>query len=154
MFRVLAFFIIILLFLGTISISIAEENAGQVQAIADATSDVENYNALPWAAYGVLSIPGSIFLVRTMLSGADVISLPCLGICLGTLPTAVVLSSNFVRVSPPTERLIGKSPEYVSVYVKTYKTQVKRKRLKNTIGGSVVGCFTTVGLALWLSGAL
>ena len=154
MFRGPACLITILLFLGTISIGIAEEDAGQAQAIADATIDAENYNALPWAAYGVLSIPGSLFLVRTMLSGADVISLPCLGICLGTLPTAVIVSSNFVSVSPPTERLMGKSPEYVSVYVKTYTTQVKRKRLKNTIGGSVVGCLTTVGLTLWLFGAL
>ena len=154
MFRVLACLITILSFLGTIPTSIAAENAVQARAIADATSDAENYNAIFWATYGALSIPGSVFLVRTVLSGVHIISLPCLGICLGTLPTAVVLSSNFVRVSPPTERLLGKSPEYVSVYLKTYTMQVKRKRQKYAIGGSAVGCLVTGGFVVWRFGGL
>ena len=154
MFRVLACLITILSFLGTIPTSIAEEGALQSRAIADAMGDAENYNAIFWATYGVLSVPGSLFLVRTVLSGADVISLPCLGVCLGTLPTAVVLLSNFVRVSPPAERFMGKSPEYVSVYVKTYTRRIKRKRQKYAIGGSAVGCLVTGGFVVWLIGGL
>ena len=147
-------FLTILLFLGTISISIAEENTTQAQATADATSDTKNYNAIYWTTSGVLSTPASVLLVSTILGRADVIWLPGVCACLGTLPTAVVLSSHFVRVSPPTERLMGKSPEYVSAYVKTYTMRVKRKRQKHVIGGAAVGCLVTGGLAIWLPGGL
>ena len=126
MFRGPAFFITILLFLGTISISIAEEDTEQT--IADAMSDASTYNAIYWTTSGALSAPASVLLVSTVLGGADIIWLPGLCVCLGALPTAVVLSSNFVSVSPPTERLMGKSPEYVSVYVKIYTIRIKRKR--------------------------
>ncbi len=149
-----AFFITILLLFGTISISIAEEDTTQAKAIADATSDAKNYNAIFWTSSGVLSIPASLLLVGTMLSGTDVISVPCVCVCWATLPTAVVLSSHFVRVSPPTERLMGKSPEYVSVYVKTYTMRVKRKRQKYVIGGSVAGFLATGGFLVWLFGGL
>ena len=154
MFRVTAFIITILLFLSRMSVNISQGNALQAQAIADATNDAENYNAIFWTTYGVLSVPGSVFSVRTVLSGVDVISLPCLGVCLGVLPVAGVLSSNFVKVSPPTERLMGKSPEYVSVYVKTYMMRVKRKRQKHVIGGATVGCLVTGGVVVWLVGGL
>lgn len=154
MFRVTAFLITILLLLNTRSVSISQGNAVQAQAAADATSDAENYNAIFWTTYGVLSVPGSVFSVRTVLSGIDVISLPCLGVCLGVLPAAVVLSSNLVKVSPPTKRLMGKSPEYVSVYVKTYTMRVKRKRQKHVIGGATVGCLVTGGFVVWLVGGL
>ena len=154
MLRLPAFFLTILLFLGTISISIAEEDAGHAHAVADATRDAKNDNALYWTASGALSIPASLLLVGTVLSGADVISVPCVCVCLGTLPTGVVLSSYFARVSPPTERLMGKSPEYVSVYVKTYTTRVKRKRLEHVIGGSVAGFLATGGFLVWLYGGL
>ena len=138
------------LFLGTISIGITEEDAGHAQAVADATRDAQNYNAIYWTTSGALSIPASVLLVSTVLGGADVIWLPGVCICWGTLPTAVLLSSHFVEVSPPTERLIGKSPEYVSAYMKTYTTRVKRKRQAHVITGSAAGCLATGGFFVWL----
>lgn len=140
----------ILLFLGTISIGIAEEDTGQAQAIADATRDAQNYNAIYWTTSGALSIPASVLLVGTVLGGADVIWLPGVCVCWGTLPTAALLSSHFVEVSPPTEHFIGKSPEYVSAYVKTYTTRVKRKRQAHVIAGSAAGCLVTAGFFVWL----
>ena len=144
----------ILLFLGTISISIAEENPVQAQAVADARSDAQNYNAIYWTTSGAFSIPASVLLVGTVLGGADVIWVPGLCVCLGTLPTAVLLSSHFVSASPPMERLMCKSPEYVSVYVKTYTMRVKRKRQEHVIGGSIIGCLATVGFTAWRFGGL
>ena len=144
----------ILLFFGTISISIAEEDPLQAQAIVDARRDAQNYNAIYWTASGALSIPASLLLVGTVLGGADVIWLPGVCACWGTLPTVVLLSSHFVEVSPPTEHFIGKSPEYVSAYVKTYTTRVKRKRQAHVIGGSAAGCLITGGFLVWLFGGL
>ena len=126
----------ILLFLGTISIGIAEEDTSHAEAVADATRDAQNYNAIYWTTSGALSIPASALFVGTVLGGADVIWLPGVCVCWGTLPIAVLLSSHFVEVSPPTEHLIGKSPEYVSAYVKTYTTRVKRKRQAHVIAES------------------
>lgn len=155
MFRVTAFLITILLLLGTMLVSIAEEDTATAQAIADATSDAKNYNTISWATYGILSAPASACLFAVgCVQAPDIIS-PIIGsrvgigACLGILPAAVVLSSNFVRVSPPTERLIGKSPEYVSVYMKTYTARVKHKRQNYAIGGSVVGCLAIGGFVLW-----
>ena len=152
MFRGPAFFITILLFLGTISISIAEEETEQ--AMADAMSDASTYNAIYWMTSGALSAPASVLLVSTVLGGADIIWLPGLCVCLGTLPTAVLLSSNFVSVSPPTERLIGKSPEYVSAYVKIYTMRIKRKRQEQVVGGSIIGCLATVSFIVLRLGGL
>ena len=147
-------FLTILLFLGTLSISIAEEDAGQAQAVADATRDASTYNAIYWRTSGALSIPASALLVGTVLGRADVIWLPGVCVCWGTLPTVVLLSSHFVEVSPPTERLIGKSPEYVSAYVKTYTMRIKRKRREQVVGGSIIGCLATVSFIVFRLGGL
>ena len=149
------FLIVTLLFLGTIPTSVAKDDAVQAQAVADAASDAKNYNATPWATVGVLSAPASacLFLLGCIYAvdiiGPIVRDRAGIGVCLGILPTGVVLSSGAVKVSPPAEHLMGKSPEYVSVYVKTYTEKVKRKRQKYAIIGSAAGYLITGAFTVW-----
>ena len=50
-------------------------------------------------------------------------------------PTAVALIHS---PAPPTERLLGKSPDWVDAYTKAYKKNMRRYRAES----SAVGCFT------------
>ena len=154
MFHVITFLITVLLFLGTLPVSIADQHFGQTQAMVDATSDAKIYNATAWSTCGVLAAPTSacLFLGTCIINpdiGVSIIAgrIP-LAVCLSILPAAVTLSPAYVKISPPTERLIGKPPEYVSAYVETYTRLVKHKRQKYAITGTVVGCLVTGGAVI------
>lgn len=47
---------------------------------------------------------------------------------------------------PPSERFIGKSPEYVESYMAAYTSKARWLRIKSAAGGTATGC----GVALWL----
>ncbi len=61
--------------------------------------------------------------------------------------SAVILSSQVMAPSPPIQRLIGKSPEYVMVYTDTYQREMKSKRLLYSGMGCLGG--TIVAVVLW-----
>ena len=48
--------------------------------------------------------------------------------------------------NPPSERFIGKSPEYVESYMAAYTSKARSNRIKSAAAGTATGC----GVLLWL----
>ena len=46
--------------------------------------------------------------------------------------------------SPPTERFIGKSPEYISAYTDTYKSKARWLQAQWAAGGAATGCGVSI----------
>ena len=61
-------------------------------------------------------------------------------------PGVVVGASQFYPISPRSDRLLGKSPTYVSVYVAAYKSEIKSLRRRSLLWGFGAG----VGLLIAL----
>ena len=95
------------------------------QAVSDAERDANQYDAFSWGTGSCLAS----------------------SVCVGIGGIFVLTYAQFSEAKPPPERLLGKTPIYVSVYQSTYQEKVKRKRLKyGTVGclaGTTIG--TTVG---------
>ena len=109
--------------------SISQETSDGAQAVIDA-----KYDAKASIAWPIVS-----FLTATAFG------------CIGG--SVVLLTSQVVEPSPPTNRFIGKSTEYVILYTDTYHREVKRQRLISTsagcIGGSALAAFIVVSLELY-----
>ena len=95
------------------------------QAMKDAKQDVNNEGADTWAWMG--------FGSAVMLG------------CFGGM--TVMAFSQIATPSPPTHPLMGKSPEYVSMYIRTYEREMKQERLQASFGGCLGG--TLVAAVLW-----
>ena len=156
--KIAVFLLLTLTFTPSSVSQVASEDEAllSTQARSDAQRDAENYNANPWEAAGFLAPIVSVsFNVGLYLLAPDAMSsiycspLGCLG-CLSAIPVAVLGYSNTRKVSPPTERLMGKSAEYVLMYMETYTQAVKHKRLKRATRGCVVGSLIqgVVGVAV------
>ena len=61
--------------------------------------------------------------------------------CVGSV--LVIILGQLIDPTPPQAALLGKSPEYVSIFTDVYKRKVKSLRLTY----SAIGCL--VGTALW-----
>ncbi len=46
---------------------------------------------------------------------------------------------------PPPERLIGKSPEYVTFYADAYRARMRSYQMKSVVAGALFGCLTLTG---------
>ena len=46
---------------------------------------------------------------------------------------------------PPPERLIGKSPEYVTFYADAYRKRMRSYQIKSVVAGALFGCITLTG---------
>lgn len=73
------------------------------------------------------------------------------GCLLGSLS---LISSYSYRPSPPLSRLVGKSPEYISVYIDTYKEQRRSAASSAAIvgcalGAATAGCLGFAGVSPW-----
>ncbi|MCG9133538.1 hypothetical protein J5I95_17845 [Candidatus Poribacteria bacterium] len=73
------------------------------------------------------------------------------GCLLGSLS---LISSYSYRPSPPLSRLVGKSPEYISVYIDTYKEQRRSVASSAAIvgcalGAATAGCLGFAGVSPW-----
>lgn len=150
-------FVIVLLFAPIVEI------VAETQAITDATGDAKNYNATSWAIGGILATPTSlgVSLGVCLLAPDFFLSVTSndagWALCVGAIPAVVIMAARTSRVTPPTERLMGKSPEYVSVYVKTYTKLVKRKRQQYAIMGCAAGSLVTgvlAGCTIGVAGAV
>ena len=62
-------------------------------------------------------------------------------------PAVVVGASQYYPISPRSERFLGKSPAYVSVYVDAYESEVKSLRRRSLLWGFASG----VGLLIVLN---
>lgn len=91
------------------------------QAASDAERDANLYNASSWAISSCI---------------ASSVSVGIGGIC-------VITYAGFSEVKPSPERLLGKTPIYITVYQSTYREKVKRKRVNSARVGCVIG--STIG---------
>ena len=146
MFRISAFFMVTLLLFSTMPVSLAQEHAVQAQAKADASADMSNRSKADWFMLGVwgstvgcfLGCAGGCFLGGLVpyrgtqedfaLAGAIL-----LGVC--AVPTAVFVYPH--NVTPPPERLLGKSPEYIEAYTQAYKSRTTLLRKIFVTAGSI-----------------
>ena len=60
----------------------------------------------------------------------------CGGGIVAFLPAVLAIS---IKPTPPSERLLGKSPEYIDAYVDIYVRKVRRRRGRVSAIGSAVG---------------
>ena len=73
------------------------------------------------------------------------------GCLLGSLSLVPAYS---YQPSPPLSRLVGKPPEYISVYMDTYKEQRRSTAASAaivgcTLGAATAGCLALVGVSPW-----
>ena len=73
------------------------------------------------------------------------------GCLLGSLS---LVSSYSYRPSPPLSRLVGKPPEYIAVYIDTYKEQRRSAAASAavvgcTLGAATAGCLAFAGVSPW-----
>ena len=59
----------------------------------------------------------------------------CIGAIVGSVPLIVFYSH---KLTPPAERFIGKSPEYIDIYTDAYKTRTQRLKYKYAAIGSAI----------------
>lgn len=129
--RSLLFHVSVVLMLG-LSLNVpvrcfAQQNTVALDAKSDAEFDAEeDVNATLWlAAGGILGLIGNLPLGAIALGGAYV-----------------------YQPVPPTERLLGKPPAYVSLYTDAYKATSRNLQLsaaaKGALGGATVFCLLGV----------
>ena len=63
----------------------------------------------------------------------------CIGPTVGYL--SLLISISVIPTHPPTEKLLGKSPEYIQAYTKAYKDETQLTRTKSMFAGIIPGTF-------------
>ena len=146
-----------LLILSLIHNGVSEILTPDKQAEIDAVSD-KNQEA--WFLLGA-ALPLSCatgYLVGTMINASPDTFLftftspndaQFFGCCIGGITglSAWRIAFALNPATPTPERLLGKSPEYVSAYTDAYKRQARNSRLKSMVSGTVVGA----GIAAFVS---
>ena len=122
MFKLLALVMTLLIF-SMPCITLAEQSSDAARAVVDAKTDAKE--PLLWGIGSFLAASGC----------------GCLG------GGVTVLASQVITPSPPANRFIGKSAEYISFYTNTYQDEIKRKRLIYTSAGCLGG--TVVAAIIW-----
>ncbi len=147
MFRVFVFFMTTLLLFSMMPVSLAQQQTAQDQAEADASADMSDRLKAKWFLLGGVGstagcllgcIGGSLLggpsyestnsQAYFMLAG----SVFC-GVC--AVPIAVFRYPH--NVTPPPERLLGKSPEYIETYTQAYKSRTVFLRKIFVTAGSI-----------------
>lgn len=119
-FHIFVFFLTLVFFSSPLFV-LAQQNQGILGIRAAAGQDAQNdVNKLLWG--------GGSFL---------------LGITGGCILGSVgVIGASAYQPAPPAQRLIGKSPQYILAYTKTYKAKVRRTQVRYStvgcMGGSVI----------------
>ncbi len=140
----LALLMVVLLLSSSLG-TVAQQIPAEVQAKQDAKNDV---NKFAWFTAGFIGCASS----WTLLALIDIPdqSLRCLTTVPSFLPIVYAISDSPV---PPTERLLGKSPEYVNVYIDSYRKEVNRQRVLFSVAGCGVS-YVSTGMILLATGAL
>lgn len=158
MFRVFFFFTAILLLSNMMPISLAQQDSVETQAKADASTDMSDRSKTKFFLLGgVGSTVGFLLgcIGGCLLGGANFSDGPsnnqaCFdtagAIVLGVfaVPTAVFVYLH--NPTPPPERLLGKSPEYIQAYTQVYKSRTVFLRKIFVTAGSItsnLGVMTT-----------
>lgn len=159
--------LLVVLLAGSSPVLLAETAAerGKADAQQDAKKDV---SVSRWFGCGVLGgcafTIGILSLIRyNQLSGgppsifddlppSDEILL-AVGIC-GVGGSMVPVNMG-VGISPPSERFIGKSPEYVTAYLNAYAKSIRGRRFPALLGGYAAGgciAYYVIMYHLWQGG--
>ena len=150
-FRISAVLMVILLIFSTLPVSLAQQHVVQAQAETDASADISNKLKAKWFLLGgagstvgcLLGCVGGTLLGGGNSAGTSSISQTyfpwggaiLLGVC--AVPIAAFTYSH--NATPPPERLLGKSPEYIQTYTHAYKSRTALLRKIFITSGSVVG---------------
>ncbi len=143
----LVFLMVILTFSHSFVI-LAQQISAEEQAKLDAEADVDK---LLWIGAGsaVFLLPIFSFLIGPSVpqsysggSGIQILSNEQgWGICIGAVGSLGTLTLILMyQQTPPPERFIGKSPEYIDVYTDVYLTRTRRLKGLYTSVGLPVGC--------------
>ena len=121
------------------------KNVGpQLEALVAAEQDASrDVNKLRWFSAGLASavIGGPVGAFAGLVIGETID--PFSGILMGFVvgATAPLFLIDNYDPDPPSERLVGKSPEYIDYYTKTYKNKTKSIRKRSaTVGCLFGGC--------------
>ena len=110
--------------------------------ITDSTFDSDYSDYQPPEAHTCLGVPVvSVTPIRFLgsLSGAAA----CGGLSF--------LGIYYAKPSkPPSERFIGKSPEYVKAYTAAYTSKARSNRIKLAAAGTATGCLGCIGVSLFI----
>ena len=169
MFRISVFLMATLLLFSTIPVSFAQENPMQAQAEADALRDIDHDMKKGWwFMFGLVGSSvgcaaggagGFLFgLPIVVSSDANCISFvsddPLLScsiagsILFGVLivPAAVFIYPH--NPSPPLERFLGKTPEYIKAYTQVYRSKTISLRKRLVTAGSLTSNLGVAGMIL------
>ena len=158
MFRISVLLMAILLIFSTMPVSLAQQQSLQAQAEADAHTDVNRDmreslwftsglmgNTVGCAAGGTggflfgLLIGGCLetncisFISDDPLESCTITGAILCGVL--TVPTAIFIYPH--NPSPPLERLLGKPPEYIEVYLQAYRSKTISLRKRWVTAGSI-----------------
>ena len=76
----------------------------------------------------------------------------CGGLLGGCLLGSVMVASAYTQVpTPPAERFIGKSPEYVLTYTDTYESRTRKLQTENAVGGCLAGSVASAFIVMSLT---
>lgn len=169
MFRVSVLLMATLLLFNTLPVSLAQQNSVQAQAEADANSDMSDMSKVMWLLLGGLSSTAGCLLgcvggcaLGARLSpygGSDILFIPapeqagCAAagaILLGALAVPMGVNMYPHNATPPPERLLGKSPEYIETYTQVYKSKTASLRKTLVTKGSIAGNLGFVAAMLLL----
>ena len=147
MFRVSAFLIATLLFFSTMPVSLAQQNAVEAQAEADASVDMSDRSKAKWFLLGGLGstagcllgcVGGSLLGAPTYSNSDTQANFACAGaVLLGVCAVPIAVFRYPHNVTPPPERLLGKSPEYIETYTQAYKSRTVLLRKIFVTAGSI-----------------
>ena len=154
MFRISAFLMTTLLIFSMMPVSLAQQQSLQAQAKADAHRDVNrDMRESLWFLSGLVSSSVccagggvGVFLGGLLLGDFDIFpdEGPSMGSCIIaggilcgvlTVPAAIFIYPH--KPSPPLERLLGKPPEYIEVYLQAYRSKTISLRKRWVTAGSI-----------------
>ena len=163
MFRILPLFMATLLLFNMMPVCLAQQNDTQAIAKADASADMSNSSKADWFMLGVwgstlgcfLGCAGGCLLGKLNqghISGSidatqanfALVGGTLLGVC--AVPIAVFVYPH--NVTPPPERLLGKSPEYIEAYTQAYKSRTTLLRKIFVTTGSITSNLAVMTLVL------
>ncbi len=158
MFRISVLLMASLLIFSTMPVGLAQLEAVQAQAKADAKVDMSGMSETMWSLLGglgstagcLLGCAGGCLLGArlSLYGGSDFLLIPApeqagcaagLAILLGGLAVPIGVHMYPHNATPPPERLLGKSPEYIEAYTQIYKSETASLRKTLVTKGSITG---------------
>ena len=152
--RIPAFLMTILLLFSTTPVSLAQLDTVQAQAETDANSDMSDraktmlflLGGLGSTAGCLIGCVGGCMLGTRVDGGVDVFFSPAemgcavgCAILLGAFAMPIIVDLYPYNPTPPPERLLGKSPEYVEAYTQIYTSKTTSLRKRLVTAGSITG---------------